>query len=50
VPSKSEVERQRDEYRAKLEDAYDLLADALGYDAVDDGEVDDDAENDSQEE
>jgi hypothetical protein len=49
VPSKSEVERQRDEYRAKLEDAYDLLADALGYDADEDGEVDADEENDQQE-
>ena len=46
MPSKKQVEEQRDEYRARLEQAYDLFADALGYNAEGDDDEDEDEDED----
>jgi hypothetical protein len=46
MPTKRDVEQQRDEMRARLEEMYDQLAEALGYDDEDDDDDEDDEEDD----
>ena len=51
MPRKFEVEQERDELRAKLQEAHSILSEALGFDEDDElEEEEDEAEEDGEDE